>query len=431
MSPLLAMLIVALLLAVPVAFAAAPSQPLPGQRVDMKVLLIGPSTTDGVYDAWKTELDRAGVPFDSRVGTAQPLTDAKVADYAANRAFYQAVIVVAPDSNLTAADKTVLTKLEETFGIRQFSDQVSPNADHGLTYTGVEGDQGGTTATLTAKGKLAFPYLKGPVPIATGSFGYQSAPLASFTPLLTGPNDSPFLGINVRANGTEEMVNTVPGNQFQSHHQLLRDGILGWVTRGVYLGYSRNYLGLDVDDIFLPDDKWDPVNNVTDYDATIRMDAGDVTDAVELAEPDRPEAEHGLQHGRHRALRWGVRSAARRVQAAEERVPLDQPHARAPEPRLLHRRRTSPARSRATRRSSTRTSVRSQRASTTRPSWSPESTPAWRTPARATRARSTRRVIAAEDERTRAARSRPARTTTASAVRRREARRPRPSPRSP
>ncbi len=279
-SPLLAMLIVGLLIAVPVAFAAAPSQPLPGQRVDMKVLLIGASTTDGVYDAWKTELDRAGVPFDSRTGTAAPLTDAKVADYAANRAKYQAVIVVAPDSNLTAADKTVLTKLEETFGIRQFSDQVSPNADHGLTYTGVEGDQGGTTATLTAKGKLAFPNLKGPVPIASGSFGYQSNPLASFTPLLTGPNNSPFLGINVRANGTEEMVNTVPGNQFQSHHQLLRDGILGWVTRGVYLGYSRNYLGLDVDDIFLPDDKWDPVNNVNDYNATIRMDAGDASDAV-------------------------------------------------------------------------------------------------------------------------------------------------------
>ena len=96
MSPLLAMLIASLLVAVPVAFAAAPSQPLPGQRVDMRVLLIGQSTSDGVYDAWKTELERVGVPFDSRLGTAEPLTDAKVADYTANRAFYQAVIVVAP-----------------------------------------------------------------------------------------------------------------------------------------------------------------------------------------------------------------------------------------------------------------------------------------------------------------------------------------------
>jgi hypothetical protein len=285
MSPLLAMLIVGLLVAVPVALAAAPSQPLPGQRVDMKVLLIGASTTDGVYDAWKTELDRVGVPFDSRTGTAQPLTDAQVADYAANRAFYQAVIVVAPDTTLTAGDQAVLTKLQETFGIRQFSDNVYPTAAHGLSAPTTGSEQGGTTAQLTADGKSAFPYLKGPVPLAPAPvFGYGATPApaagATFKTLLTGAGNSTFLGVHVRPNGTEEMVNTVAGNQYQSHHQLLRDGILGWVTRGVYLGYTRNYLGLDVDDIFLPDDKWDPVNNVTDYNATIRMDAGDVTDAV-------------------------------------------------------------------------------------------------------------------------------------------------------
>ena len=125
------------------------------------------------------------------------------------------------------------------------------------------------------------------MPIAPAPvFGYRATPAAGakFTTLLSGPDNSAFLGINVRANGTEEMVNTVPGNQFQSHHQLLRDGILSWVTRGVYLGYTRNYLGLDVDDIFLPDDKWDPVNNVTDYNATIRMDAGDVNGRRRLAE---------------------------------------------------------------------------------------------------------------------------------------------------
>src|SRR6185503_4119510 len=65
-------------------------------------------------------------------------------------------------------------------------------------------------------------------------------------------------------------------------NQLLRHGMLNWVTRGVYLGYERNYLELDVDDVFLPDDKWDPVANVTDYgpEAAIRMTAADVANAV-------------------------------------------------------------------------------------------------------------------------------------------------------
>ena len=46
-------------------------------------------------------------------------------------------------------------------------------------------------------------------------------------------------------------------NQYQSHNQALRHGMLNWVTRGVFLGFQRSYLGLDVDDIFLGDDKWD------------------------------------------------------------------------------------------------------------------------------------------------------------------------------
>ena len=75
---------------------------------------------------------------------------------------------------------------------------------------------------------------------------------------------------------------TLASNQFQTHNQALRHGMLTWVTRGVFLGYQRNYLGLDVDDVFLGDDRWDPVNNVTnyDFDQAIRMTAADVTNAV-------------------------------------------------------------------------------------------------------------------------------------------------------
>ena len=79
---------------------------------------------------------------------------------------------------------------------------------------------------------------------------------------------------------------TVNSNQFQSHNQLLRHGMLNWVTRGVYLGHQRNYLELHVDDVFLPDDSWDPVTNTTNYDpdAAIRMSAADVAKAVQWSQ---------------------------------------------------------------------------------------------------------------------------------------------------
>ena len=63
---------------------------------------------------------------------------------------------------------------------------------------------------------------------------------------------------------------TVASNQFQNHNQLLRHGMLNWVTRGVFLGYQRNYLEVQVDDLFLGDDAWDPATNTTNYDPAAR-----------------------------------------------------------------------------------------------------------------------------------------------------------------
>ena len=72
---------------------------------------------------------------------------------------------------------------------------------------------------------------------------------------------------------------TVASNQFQSHNQLLRHGMLNWVTRGVFLGYQRNYLELQVDDLFLGDDAWDPATHATSFDPAqaSRMTPADVT----------------------------------------------------------------------------------------------------------------------------------------------------------
>jgi hypothetical protein len=58
--------------------------------------------------------------------------------------------------------------------------------------------------------------------------------------------------------------------------------MLSWVTRGIHLGLDRSYLSVDVDDVFLPDDKWNPTTNTTPEDAApgqqdLRMTVGDAT----------------------------------------------------------------------------------------------------------------------------------------------------------
>src|SRR3954451_11266960 len=290
--------------------AAAPNRPAPGQRLDVRVLLLSADGTEPGFGAWKAELAREGVPYDTFVaytGAARSatLTDDKLADYATDHAHYSAVILSTGDlgHSVTNADATTsylsavgdaewasLARFERTFGIRQLSDYTAPGPAHGLATVGGAA-QDGTNGTLTAAGRAAFPYLKGTVPIAdedptvAEAFGYHAAPVdaADWQALLTAPDGTSYLGIHTHPDdGREEMVSTVAANENQSHAQLLRHGMLNWVTRGVFLGYQRNYLELHVDDLFLGDDAWNPATHTTNYDpaAASRMSPADLAQAA-------------------------------------------------------------------------------------------------------------------------------------------------------
>jgi hypothetical protein len=291
-------------LAVPVALAAPTATVHPGQRVDLKVLLLSADGTEPGFGAWKAELEREGVPYKAIVAdTDAAITESQLFD--GDHAFYQAVILASGDlgHNVINADGTVsyltslsdpewaaIAKLERTFGIRRLSDYTAPTPAHGLTTVGGAA-QDGAVGTLTAAGQLAFPYLRGPVAVANDdavaaeAFGYRATPVnaADWQTLVAAPDGTAYLGIYTHPDdGREEMVMTVASNQFQNHNQLLRHGMLNWVTRGVFLGYERSYLELDVDDVFLADDRWDATANTTDYDPAhaIRMTPADVASAV-------------------------------------------------------------------------------------------------------------------------------------------------------
>jgi hypothetical protein len=294
------------LLAVPVAFGAI--APQPGQRIDLKVLLIGASGTEPTFGAWKAQFDREGVPYDTIIADNADgtITDARLADYNANYAKYQAVILATGNvvrstapfpSALNPDEWAALDRFERTFGIRRLSDNTdtslsSPQA-HGLNFPIAFGDQGGNTATLTADGRAIFPYLQGTVPIEVGAFGSQATPAFAspvFQPLLTLPNGASYLGIYNKPDGREEMVMTVDSNQFMSHAQLLRHGMLNWVTRGYYLGTQRNYFEMHVDDVFLPNDRWDTTRNQTgvEGDGTAPGTGSDPTEYQCTREPADP-----------------------------------------------------------------------------------------------------------------------------------------------
>jgi hypothetical protein len=284
------------------ALAGAAPTPHAGQRIDMKVLLLADDANDGNMAAWEDNLKREGTPY-VRINGNTTLTASTFAD--GDHAKYQGVIVsglngTAPGGasvGFDSAELDLLHAYEVKFGIRQLDINAFPGPPLGLNFASTVGTLDGMAASLTPAGLAQFPSLKGPVPFedlsstVSESFGETATPCdgvavptcnsTSFETILQAPTGAALAGIAQTKDGREELVSTFSGNQFQLHNGLLRHGMLSWVTRGVYLGMDRSYLSMDVDDVFLPDDKWNPVTHTTPEDPAtdqqdLRMTAGDV-----------------------------------------------------------------------------------------------------------------------------------------------------------
>ncbi len=175
-----------------------------------------------------------------------------------------------------------------------------------MNYPFQSGDISGATGKLTTAGAAAFPYLVGTVPYDVGTWGYYAEPLPAaagtvspFTTLVAGPVGpggaaASLAGVFKRGDGIEELVITASSNAYQSHHLIPIHGFISWATRGVQLGHYRHYFTMHIDDVFLPDDRWDVDDNVTyeDDGATnplIRMVPSDVDRAIQW------QKKHGLQ----------------------------------------------------------------------------------------------------------------------------------------
>jgi hypothetical protein len=163
----------------------------PGQRIDVRVLLISADGTEPGFGAWKAELTREGVPYDTLVAYtgATPtatLTDDRLADYSSDHAKYSAVIlstgdlgraVTNPDattsylSAFTDAEWATLAKFERTFGIRQLSDYTAPGPAHGLVTVGGAAQDGlppGIRSGRPCPGRVP-PFNPGQAPSRCGS----------------------------------------------------------------------------------------------------------------------------------------------------------------------------------------------------------------------------------------------------------------------
>ncbi|MDZ7677347.1 MAG: hypothetical protein U5K29_02210 [Acidimicrobiales bacterium] len=279
---------VTLIVAVLVLLAALPATSSPAQaggpRVDLIVLVLddgGPQV-----DALISELDQRGTPrtIVDLNDPARPAIDATfLSDVAGEleRARFQAVILPSNEvvvlGQVTQAEMDALDTYEAHFGIRRAYARVWAGPSVGLNWTQYNGPLDGAVATVTPAGLAGpFGYLAGSLTVDAFAWGYLATPLdpppdgETFTSLVEVPVpgegwSAPLIGVHTLV-GREQLVVAMGANRHQGHLRALAPGIIDWVTRGVNLGYARNYLSVHIDDIFMSDARWSTVGNCTPED---------------------------------------------------------------------------------------------------------------------------------------------------------------------
>lgn len=287
--------------------AAKPAGPHGG--VNLRVLVVSDGTP--AVQALRQQLTSEGVPStvislrgSSRRTITRAFLSRTLPDGTKGGNFDGIVLPGATVSRLSRAERTALARYERTFGVRQVDAYAPPKPSIGMNAPVYSGPLSGTAAVTKAGARAGFGYLDASFPFSGGPagpppFGYLAEPLASsgttrVTPLVTAaiPHSSGTgtLVWQYAHSGRQQLGIGFGYSHFLTQFRYLAHGIVGWLTRGVHLGYWRNYLNVGYDDVINADAQWSAVGHCTPGVsvcprgtpklAAIRMTPADVTYAV-------------------------------------------------------------------------------------------------------------------------------------------------------
>ncbi|MGO9028617.1 MAG: hypothetical protein ACLQOZ_08325, partial [Acidimicrobiales bacterium] len=262
-------------------------------QLNLNVLLVGDGASDPTTAAWQSALSSEGVSYTlaTAAGTygAETVTLPALTTGAVGN--FNGVVIADSPAAFAAGQLTALDTYESTFGVRQIDGYSYP-------YLGVTdasaGALDGTTGQLTAAGLAALPSLAGPIPFSTGTYGYPATVTAGapFTPWLDNATGQVLAGVYQHPStdpqaGVSELGLNFDYNATQLQWQLLAPGLINWVTEDTHLGIDRNYVEVDIDDTFTPDNAWSTAVHDNDYsDAdSLRMNGQDVVTAADWSNP--------------------------------------------------------------------------------------------------------------------------------------------------
>lgn len=299
--------------------ASAPVNVVP-KSVGMKLLVISAEGTAPSYLATLSILEQIGVPYDKIVlkgtaPTALQMVAGTLSDDAGNGK-YQGIILEtgdlaaynAPTNNypsaMTAAQWAMLRQYQFAYGVRSATMYTRPaltidvnnqslDLTYGLTSTveTLATDASPVTAAFTVSGTGVFNYLNtaNPILIKGNVYTYPStpgaaAPAVPAVSLLQMTNGKAIASVYTDPAGWQNLAVGADNNPELTHTLLLGYGVVNWVTRGVFLGERKIYLSAQPDDVFIPDDLWDPVTKTTPVNSPTFRHRNDATDYNSLVD---------------------------------------------------------------------------------------------------------------------------------------------------
>ena len=270
------------------------------QSLDLRVLLIGQSGGDPTTQAWQSQLTAEGVAYTTVLAQGSPGSETLALPTLVDptdpgHGLFDGVVVVPSVYDFPWGTLGPVWQYESEFGVRQIDGYVYPNGTLNGIDPATSGNLSGTTPTLTAAGLAAFPALSGPVPLDTGTYGYPSTvdpPSGdTVTSLLDDTAGNTLIAVDQHADpdyvtgqsGVSELSITFDYASDYTSWLLLAPSLIDWLTDGAHLGLYRNYVEMNIDDTFTPDNAWSTVTHSNDYSdsGSLRMSAADVVYAAQ------------------------------------------------------------------------------------------------------------------------------------------------------
>ncbi len=297
--------------------------------VKLKVLVITSGPNDPGLAFIKPHLDEMGVPHDILDASTTSLTaetfspNGCLSSDIACVGNYNGIILTLSDlgGGFTPSEWKILHQYEKDFNVREsvisgwpgtFSDSdpsVGVYLDYGVTVSS-SGTFPSTNWTGSASGSsTVFEYLNTANSLPITDFAFAATPrndglilgdgtVPNVEPLLATPNGEALVSIvryylpDQPAEPVREvLLSTITNAWFLIHSQALAYEFINFATQGVFVGGRFIYMSAHLDDLFLPNDLWDPNTNKTNPSDTVRLNSHDISNGVSAQNSFR--AAHG------------------------------------------------------------------------------------------------------------------------------------------